>query len=695
MNTRITLIFIVNLFCFQMLGQWTPTNGPYGGLTNCFAHHGEFIFAGTQFGGVFYSDNGGASWEKRNNGFANLGPTGLGVGTLWFDGEVAYAGIGVNGFYRSTNMGLEWEPITSVWLSYSLTAIEVVGEHLFAGTAGGGIQVSHDYGQTWQLAMEGILPFQYYSVQKFLVINQTVYVLVNGKMYSSFDYGDNWDLINNGLPESTYSVHQSDDYLIASTAEGMYRSSDGGEIWTGSNTGLDIQSFFLLNCTTSGSDIFVADSYYAVMYYSADYGATWTQLDYPFDNSFGAIYALGNGSVLFQTSTQASDFVTHAPAGLYRSDDLGGSWVNITNEIDGTFCMALEQLNGVLFCSTNATGVYKSTNEGLTWEQSGLLNWHVRTLYSTDVALFAGGSNGVYRTMDNGVTWEPCLQGLTNTSVHDLCHIDDNLFVGTADGVFISTNNGDSWSLQNNGMPPGVALSLCADAAVLYAGTTNGIYRSTNYGNSWQSVSAGLPAQAFYSSIIKYNDYLITASGLGLYRSQDDGQNWQLLFEGQLVSDAFQLVATNDKIFACRLSPVVGYDGVFVSFDDGMTWEGQSEGITNNQVYDLVISGDDIYAATLGSGCFKRPLAEFSPLHLNTSEENAITLYPNPTHDMLFVQLASDQIGQECKLYNQSGQLIRSLGVLSSPFISMPCTDLAAGIYVFNVGNINKTFVVD
>lgn len=71
--------------------------------------------------------------------------------------------------------------------------------------------------------------------------------------------------------------------------------------------------------------------------------------------------------------------------------------------------------------------------------------------------LFAATANaGVFRSTDDGVSWQPINSGLGDHHVHSLAlHPSDPaiLFAGTDDGVYKSVDGGDSWQAINSGLP--------------------------------------------------------------------------------------------------------------------------------------------------------------------------------------------------------------------------------------------------
>lgn len=695
-STMKTFLFFFTLVLSIMNShaQWVPTNGPFGGRTNHYASNDEAWFAGTIYGGLFVSENNGASWQKRNNGFANLGSSGLNVTALYADDEIAYIGIGGNGFYRSYDNGMNWEPMTTFWSSYVLNKIVRKGDHIFVGTGGSGLQRSTDNGATWQLSMSGVIPALTHTVNALIVKDEYVFVVINSNLYRSDDNGEEWDLLSSGLPQNTYDVNLCGNVLVATTGQGMFRSINNGDLWNMSNTGIDIPSVFFLKATSHGDEIYVGDQYYSIFYSSNDFGLTWTPIDYPFENAMYSIYALGDSRLLFQTDIQSSFSVSEEPSGLYLTENAGLTWSNITNEIDGTFCMSLVAVNDDLYCSTLGNAICKSSNGGDNWVQVGIPNWQARVIRNLNGKIFAGGSNGIYYSSDNGATWAWGNQGLTNASINDFAHIEDDFFAATADGVFISTDGGESWSSQNTGITTFNVTSLFVDGTTIYAGTANGVFISTNFGNSWSEFGTGIPEYSSVNSIVKQYDNLLVSSSQGIYLLQSGGTVWELVSEGSLANDAYRLEVIGDKIFACRMAPVVNYDGVFVSFDGGNTWEGHSQGLTNNQVWDIEVMGDVVYCATLGSGCFKRNLSEFVALSVEQKLSIDFLVYPNPANDQLVVQSESNIMGEQLSIFNAMGQVMERVIRMSNGKAIIDVSAYPSGYYFARVGASTQKFFV-
>jgi photosystem II stability/assembly factor-like uncharacterized protein len=130
---------------------------------------------------VARSDDGGKTWEKRSPGLAFPSDMGIAVVNTWHvepghesQPGVVYAGTQPGGLFRSEDWGESWQPVESLtrhrfrqfWGptgsvgESSLHSIQVDprdANRLYAAISSGGTYVSEDAGETWDLCSHGIV----------------------------------------------------------------------------------------------------------------------------------------------------------------------------------------------------------------------------------------------------------------------------------------------------------------------------------------------------------------------------------------------------------------------------------------------------------------------------------------------------------------------------------------------------------
>lgn len=233
----------------------------------------------------------------------------------------------------------------------------------------------------------------------------------------------------------------------------------------------------------------------------------------------------------------------------------------------------------VIFVAGSTGGIFKTTNNGVTWrpvfDEAGptlsigdmalapsdpLIVW-VATGESNGEQQAASWGNGVYRSLDGGETWEH--MGLSDTrSIHRIAIHPDNpdiVFVAAPGhrwgpneerGLFRTLDGGLSWQKvlyinENTGV---VEVAMEENGRVLYAaayqrrrhawgnltgGPDSGIYRSMDGGTTWKKLGGGLPEGTLGKiaiAIAKSSPNVVYASigdsDGGLYRSEDRGETW-------------------------------------------------------------------------------------------------------------------------------------------------------------------------
>jgi ligand-binding sensor domain-containing protein len=212
-----TTVFAANglIYHSQIGSPWWSKDTAKGGVaSNSLAASGTYIIGGTSTG-VSASTNFGLKWT-----FVNFGLT---VQSLAIVGSTIFAGTAGGGVLRSTDYGASFFAFNSGLPSSStVLSLAANGKSLFAGTEKNGVYVSPDNGATWNAANNGLTGKTIYSLA---IANDTVFAGTDsGEVFMSAGNGSSWMPVGVGLPKfQVRSLAVMDSNLFAGTY--------GGWIW--------------------------------------------------------------------------------------------------------------------------------------------------------------------------------------------------------------------------------------------------------------------------------------------------------------------------------------------------------------------------------------------------------------------------------------------------------------------------------
>jgi len=170
--------------------------------------------------------------------------------------------------------------------------------------------------------------------------------------------------------------------------------------------------------------------------------AQWTQTSGP-----------GGGTVTCFLAGGSTVYAGTGYHGVYRSTDRGSTWSPARTGLVSLSIKALLSTGPALFAATGS-GVHISTDGGQYWNLLSASPHGATSLALAGASLLVGvESDGVYRSTDSGVTWQ---QTLTLYSVTCLTVSGTSVFAGTqGSGVYVSSNGGVTWKTVSAGLTGG------------------------------------------------------------------------------------------------------------------------------------------------------------------------------------------------------------------------------------------------
>ncbi|MBI4402243.1 MAG: hypothetical protein HY581_11495 [Nitrospirae bacterium] len=202
------------------------------------------LFVATTMG-IFESQNGGETWQKRMDGMKEV----LMVVALALDPTrptIMYAGTS-GGMYKSLNRAVRWEKVnnglvdptllkSSRALGVTVTLVDPFAPDTVYAATLSGLYKTTDGAKSWTRIAQ-FLPDQMISA---MVLDRAapgvLYVASREGVHKSEDGGTMWRAINKGLASlNIRSLAQSPTdpktFYVGTNGSGLYRSRDGGETW--------------------------------------------------------------------------------------------------------------------------------------------------------------------------------------------------------------------------------------------------------------------------------------------------------------------------------------------------------------------------------------------------------------------------------------------------------------------------------
>ncbi|HEY0868679.1 MAG TPA: hypothetical protein VGE01_14940 [Fimbriimonas sp.] len=496
-------------------------------------------------------------------------------------------GAASGGIWRSEDEGASWTPIADQVASLSIGDVALDPfdpEVVYAGTGephysidsfhGAGFLRSRNGGKTWDLlASDVFLGYRFCRIVPNPKRPGFIYAATTRGVYRSLDHGGTWVKLLDGSASDIVIDPKNPNVAIAGI----------GFAWGAANNGL---------------------------YLSTNSGASWKRLLPEVDGrKLGRIQIAQCAS--YPNVVYASLYgVSGGLQGLYKTTDLGTSWVRMPNAPnyagDSAWyydCIAVSPKNpNHVFVGGFST--FRSLDGGETWEDNTKSydggpvhpDHHALTFSPFDAqTVYLCTDGGVFRTRNLGSSWESISNGLGTVQFQsvDVHPWDENkAWGGTQDNGTNVYEGSTAWRNTFLG-DGGVTRVNWKDPNVVYTEYVNlTICKSTDGGKSWEwNTTNGIdPAEGklFYApfTLDPSDPDTLVAGAQKVYRSTDAARNWTAISPilGSRVS-AVTVAPNNSKVIYAGTS-----DGkLWVTADTGATWHPINAGLPRSYVSDVCV----------------------------------------------------------------------------------------------------------
>jgi hypothetical protein len=443
----------------------------------------------SQFGEVFYSDDGGTSWTNETSGEPNQLPSGAGRCEVAFAGNGSmYVSVDQSGgeVWRSTDQGATW--------SLRSSTVNYLG------------------GQGWYDNTIWVDPFD----ANFVIVGGVdLWRSTNGG--STFVRISTWPLYHTGL-----SAHADQHIVVPHPG---YNGTTNRQVYVGNDGGIQTANNIATVTQTSG----------------------WTNLA----NNLGITQFYGgaaaaDGSRMLGGS-QDNDNLRYTTAGgetWYQAETGDGGYC----AIDFTNSMILygEYVNLRVEKSTNGGNSYFSAINGLTDAGTGNSLFIAPFVMDPGNAnVLVAGARSIWRTTNGAGVWTAIRGPQTGNPIGSAVAIanqgSSHIWVGYNSGLISkTTDTGSSWTNVDAGVPNRFVTDIALSpwdpnqAIVTLSGyNPDNVWLTTNGGSTWLNRSGTSPHNlpALHVSTVVYHpsvpNWIYIGTDLGVFASEDLGLTWR------------------------------------------------------------------------------------------------------------------------------------------------------------------------
>jgi photosystem II stability/assembly factor-like uncharacterized protein len=667
--TTATLLMLLRFGTLDAQPHWTSAPGADGGIVYRMARDSSGRLLAETRHTLFASSDNGAHWSPL---LRSTPDSDFSVGN-------AYQTLAVT--KRGTIVTMASNQLTRIDTSGAIERIDLFGLH----------------GQTTS-QVTSLLPTQDGTIYATFWPDDPSQV----GLYRSTDDGRSWQNISPGSSGFTEFpntvVAGGPNVIIAGSANGLYRTTDGGAHWS-RNT--DIPGIILTYRTGPGTILAMTGR---IIYRSIDDGMSWDSLNIAPKGVIPMSITTDPGGRLI-LATQSGPFV---------STDDGISWYKLSSHLmtggvvvgangsifaaskdgvrdmgadgsgwafAGTGLSAVEITNfysapdGRAYACTDASGLLASSDGGRTWRRTSITDRRVMSVIETrkgtilvQVADSVSNKSTIHRSTDGGATWDTIrgtpLYYSTYTTLNE--PTPGNIYLGTSYGLYLSTDDGLTW--HNINVIPKTVVSTIADSTGFMMAAAGDLYRSTDGGATWDTLPQKVPIVGIARDP---RGVIYAARDTGApMRSIDNGTTWTVLTSAGLPPHITSLivqpiVVTRQGYLFAATQP----RGLMRYVNDTVGWEPAQSGIADKQITRLAETREGVLlAGTSDEGIFRSELPLVGvPMFIPPRSRATVQLLPNPASTQVVMLLPDDLEGHvRIDLFTPEGALVSRLADFES-----------------------------
>ncbi len=706
------------------------------GRVNCIAFDPvdpNIIWIGAPSGGLWKSEDGGSNWQTNTDDLPVIGVSHIAIDPnnsqkmYIVTGDADATDTYSIGILKSIDGGISWD---TTGLSYTVAQEQTVNkilinpnfsDSLYAIT-NSNILISSDGGNSWT-TKGGVgrwrdIEFKPNNSNIMYAVKQNS---GNSNVYRSFDGGDNWSVIDNGVvsgrhrpliavtpdnPEVIYALYSASDYSF----HGLYKSSDGGDSWNLQSNSPNImawdtdgsgnggQSWYNLSLGVSRNDENLVYVGGVNIWRSNNSGITW---DIDASSGNGSNYSYMHvDQHAFEFSPHTNIAYAGNDGGLYKYMDNLNTWVDISDglAISQFYNLGVSQSNpNRIVAGAQDNGTEMLTNN--TWDaiMGGDGMECAFDPYNSNIIYAEFQYGGLRKSYNSGNNWSNIkpvnYEGAWNTP-YEVHRNNNNIIVIGYDEVYRSNTGGAVWDSISYNVTGGQAIRSIAlapsDENYIYAASYSKIKVTKDAGQSWTYIKPGLANYNITDIAVSDTDpdkAYVTFSDYNnihkVYATDNAGSSWTNISGNNLPGIPVNCIVyepgSNDALY-------IGTDiGVYYKNNSMSEWIPFNDGLPNVIVKELEIqiNNGTISAATYGRGIWQSTLSTLSTSNHDIESLN-FTIFPNPAKNEININSLENSL--TTIIYSITGEKI-----ITSKSKKISTSNLTSGCYIVEVKGLYST----
>ncbi len=454
----------------------------------------EYRRSGGLSSGIYKSVDGGDTWDELTSGLPDHDGVGrIGLAIAKSNPEVLYAfydqqpvgNYSFNGIFKTTDGGDNWiqtndsniyDMNSSFGWYFGQICVDPANENR-AYAMGVALCRTENGGDNWQIIADYGNMNEIHVDHHAMIIDEYTGRIVEGNdggLYTSNDYGNNWNKIDNIPLTQFYAIEM--DFLNPERIYGGTQDNSTIRTMTGALDDWYVilgGDGFYCKVDHTNPNIIFAESQWGNLHRSTNGGNSFSFIA---DQMYGDRKNWSSPLAMHPVDPAVLYFGTYR---IWKTTNSGDYWNAVSSDLtDGDFGTSYHTVStigvnpsypNVVIAGTDDGNVHVSTDEGDNWTDvtAGLPNrWITRvagdpfdmnTIYVT-VSGFRWDEAypHVFKSTDLGQNWIDISSNLPQLPINCIAldpEVPSRIFVGSDAGVFYSENGGDEWQSLSSGLP--------------------------------------------------------------------------------------------------------------------------------------------------------------------------------------------------------------------------------------------------